>query len=182
MQLLLIILILISCEKKQEVKETLRPVKTTTMRVSDGFETYVFPGLSQSPYGSNLSFRVSGKVKSIPVQVGDVVRKNQIIARLDNTDYRLSLQQAKAQVDQISAQYTNARSNYVRIQSLYESESASRNELDQAMFERDASKAQLSQAKKQLEFERTGTVFLVGNMSTISSVCRSEYSKEKPNE
>ena len=170
----LLILLCFSCEKKLVEKEMLRPVKTTTVKISDGFEKFVFPGLSQSPYGSNLSFRVSGKIESIPVQVGDVVRKGQVLAKLDNSDYVLSLQQARAQVDQIGAQYINAKSNYERIQSLYESESASRNELDQAMFERDASKAQLDQARKQLELAKKNLSYTVlkspRNNCTISAI------------
>ena len=38
---LLIILAVISCQKKVEMKEVLRPVKTTTIKASDGLKTFV---------------------------------------------------------------------------------------------------------------------------------------------
>ena len=70
---LLIILAVISCQKV-EMKEVLRPVKTTTIKASDGFENFCFL-VFQSPYGSNLSFRLVELLSQFLFRL-DVVKKS----------------------------------------------------------------------------------------------------------
>ncbi|MBI1851875.1 MAG: efflux RND transporter periplasmic adaptor subunit [Planctomycetes bacterium] len=50
-----------------------------------------------------LSFKVPGRVQAIDVDLGSRVQKSQPIARLDPTDFRLRLEQAKAFVQQARA-------------------------------------------------------------------------------
>lgn len=52
---------------------------------------------------SNVSPKVSGKVTSVFTDVGDFVRKDQIIAKLDDTDARIRLRQLEAGVRQADA-------------------------------------------------------------------------------
>jgi RND family efflux transporter MFP subunit len=48
-------------------------------------------------------FKVAGRVTEIPVDLGTPVRKGQVLARLDPTDYRLRVQQAEAALRQVRA-------------------------------------------------------------------------------
>jgi multidrug efflux system membrane fusion protein len=57
-----------------------------------------FAGEVRSRYETILSFRVSGKVLARQVDVGDRVRKGQVLARLDQNDYRLAVQDLRAQL------------------------------------------------------------------------------------
>ena len=52
---------------------------------------------------------------SLPVSVGDVVRKGQTIARMDPTDYALELQNAQASAAQSRAQERNAKAKYFEV-------------------------------------------------------------------
>jgi membrane fusion protein, multidrug efflux system len=50
-----------------------------------------------------LSFKVAGRLSGIAVDLGSRVRKGQMIAQLDPTDFRLRLRQAEAALQQARA-------------------------------------------------------------------------------
>src|SRR4030095_9604985 len=52
---------------------------------------------------ATVSAKVPGRVKSIAVDLGSVVREGQIIAQLEQQDYQLRLQQAEAALAQARA-------------------------------------------------------------------------------
>jgi len=51
-----------------------------------------------------LSTKVSGRLASLDVAEGDVIKKGQVVARLETTDSELALQQARAERDQAGAE------------------------------------------------------------------------------
>ena len=53
------------------VEQRLRPVQYLTVGAPEAFRTRTFSGSSKSAQESKLSFKVSGTVVDIPVQVGD---------------------------------------------------------------------------------------------------------------
>jgi multidrug efflux system membrane fusion protein len=57
-----------------------------------------FAGEVRARYETILSFRVAGKVLARQVDVGDRVRKGQVLAQLDQNDYRLAVQDLRAQL------------------------------------------------------------------------------------
>jgi multidrug efflux pump subunit AcrA (membrane-fusion protein) len=58
---------------------------------------------------SDLAPLTSGRVIATPVDIGDYVRKGAVIARLDDRDAALRLEQAKAAVEQADAAYRQAQ-------------------------------------------------------------------------
>ncbi|MEU1734280.1 biotin/lipoyl-binding protein [Streptosporangium sp. NPDC020145] len=78
-------------------------------------------GAVESAQARSLGFGTNGTVKKIYVEVGDKVRKGQILARLDDSAARESLDAAAAALDSadddtstaaLYAQYVNARNTY----------------------------------------------------------------------
>ena len=65
-----------------------------------------------------LGFLVGGKIAAIPVDEGEALRKGQLIARLDSTDYYLARQMADIQVRE-------ARDQYQRLKLMHERHSLS---------------------------------------------------------
>ncbi len=53
---------------------------------------------------TNLSFQVSGKVINLQKDLGDEVKAGEILANLDDTDYRLNLKNISAQLESLKAQ------------------------------------------------------------------------------
>ncbi len=139
--LLSITLILLSCgsEKKQEVVESIRPVKYGKVLMSGDALSETFSGSAQSSKESKVSFKVSGTLNRLNVKVGDVVRKGQLIAKVDQTDYSVQYQQSVAnnkssetQIQSAKSQMINSRATYQRIEKLYENGSVSISEFEQA--------------------------------------------------
>ncbi|MFO0700939.1 MAG: efflux RND transporter periplasmic adaptor subunit [Nitrospira sp.] len=81
----------------EQPQQIVRPVKVS--RIADHADSVMsFAGDVQARYETILSFRVAGKLLTRHVDVGDRVRKGQLLARLDQNDYRLALQDLQAQL------------------------------------------------------------------------------------
>ena len=100
-------------------KEVIRPVKTVTLRSNGKGGLWQYYGTLQGGKRVDLSFRVSGPVRSIQVDKGASVKKGQLLATLDPRDYQTQLKQAQAQQNQAQAQYENAQADFKRYENLY---------------------------------------------------------------
>ncbi len=136
---------LLGCEEDvEEAPAPLRTVRTTVAASGDGDSTRTFSGVARAGEKSRLSFRVAGRVSRVDVNVGDEVSANQVIATLDDADFRLQIQQARASSANASAQLRSAEANYARTRALYENENASRAQLDSARAAAESARAQLA--------------------------------------
>lgn len=107
--------------KKAELpqKEVIRPVKTVTLRSNGKGGLWQYYGTLQGGKRVDLSFRVSGPIRSINVEKGASVKKGQLLATLDPRDYRTQLKQAQSSQAQAQAQYENAQADFKRYENLY---------------------------------------------------------------
>ena len=78
--------------------EVLRPVRTVEVRYGEAREANRYVGTVQSRHEVDQAFRVGGKVVERRVDVGDVVREGDVLAVLDDNDYRLAVQAAEQQL------------------------------------------------------------------------------------
>ena len=147
-------LVLASCQEEVEEPEVIRPVRYVTVEGSDAATQRTFSGVAKAGHESRLSFQVSGQVLSVPISVGDTVKKGQSIARMDSTDYALQLQNAQAAAAQSRAQERNAKATYERTQALYENQNASRQDLDADRTAYDSAKAGLESANQQIRLRQ----------------------------
>ena len=93
------------------------------VKMMDSYKiTREFPGKLLPAQQSNLAFEIPGKINVINVDIGDVVKKGQILAELDNREAIAQLKQAKAKYDlalQILNRYKDLRSEgHISIQDL----------------------------------------------------------------
>lgn len=88
---------------------------------------------------------VSGTIQSYPLKEGDLIEEGETIALIDPQAYRQQLVQAQAA-------YTVAQSTFDRIQRLYEAKATTQQNYEQALAQRDASKAQWELAQLQLDY------------------------------
>ena len=144
-------LIIPSCKEKEQATEIIRPVRYVQVFATGGSRVRTFPGVAQAGTESRLSFKVAGTVQRIAVRVGDRVQEGQIIAELDPYDYQLQVQQARAALLQAEAQARNANAAYSRTRSLYENNSASKQDLDSARMAYESANAMAQASSKQLE-------------------------------
>lgn len=150
--LLALALTAISCgESEPPPPKVMRPVRYEPVFATGGTRVRTFAGVAQAGVESDLSFKVAGTIERIPVKIGDEVRAGALIAKLDDQDYRLAMQQAQASLTRASAEARNAKASYDRVRALYEEGNASRTELDNARTASEAAAAQVSASEKQLE-------------------------------
>ncbi len=148
------VLAILGCEDEQEEPELIRPVRYVVVEGSDAATQRTYSGVSQAGQESRLSFQVSGQVLSVPINVGDTVKKGQTIARMDPTDYSLQLQNARSAAAQSRAQERNAKATYERTQALYENQNASRQDLDADRTGYESARAGLESANQQIQLRQ----------------------------
>ncbi len=86
-----------------------------------------------------LAPKISGRLEKIPVYIGDVVKPGQLVAALEDEEYRQQLKQAQAEFAVAEAELQerkdnldNARREYQRTVALHEKKIASASQLDAA--------------------------------------------------
>lgn len=160
-------------EKKEEAAApVIRPVKVVEIAGADQ-RKLTYSGSVQSRTEMNLGFRVAGKVNERAVDIGDRVRKGEVLARLDPTDYRLAVQAAEANLDAAAKAVETARLANERVRMLFKTNTVAQSQVDQAQLAYDqavasriAAEASLDQARNQLAYtelasDRDGIVSLV---------------------
>ncbi len=113
--LFILFILLQGCEKETvEEKKVIRPVRA--MQVSDviQFRQRQFPGTAKPTQEVDLAFRVSGPLIELPVNVGDIVSKDDVVARIDPRDYEVQLNNARGQLDRANANAKRAQSDFER--------------------------------------------------------------------
>jgi RND family efflux transporter MFP subunit len=148
-------MLLTGCDKEEEVMELpLRTVKHQAISYSTDKLVKTFSGVTKAELEANLSFRVSGRVDKIPVNVGDKLNKGQLVARLDGKDYFVLYEQAKAELAAAKASLRSAESEYNRTIGLYEKRNASKSQLDTTRASAESAKAQVKASSQQVEAAR----------------------------
>ena len=150
----LLTLILIQCGKKEIPSEIIRPVKTEQVFSSGGERTRTFSGIVQAGSQSKLSFKVSGTVQRVNVEIGSKVRAGQVLAELDPIDYEIQVKEAENARDQVHAREIQAQAQYERTRALYENRSASRSDLEAARAAYESAHEQDNIAKKRRKLAR----------------------------
>ena len=161
---------LFACNEKTEEQTVLiKPVKYEEIGYSTGIEIHTFPGVVNAEHEIKLSFKVGGTLNAVNVELGDKVKKGQLIASIDPIDYTIQTEQAKSQkegseanvqsaeanVKSAESQLINSRSTYERVEKLYENNSVAISEFQQAKAGLASAKAQFDAAKAQLTSAKT---------------------------
>jgi len=92
------------------IEASSRPVKTMLIGGEGAVDKRSFPAVVDAIQKANISFRVSGKIVKITVKEGDRVSKGQLLAQLDQTDFKITLKDRQANFDTADANYDRAKS------------------------------------------------------------------------
>lgn len=134
-------------KKDEESTTSPIPVRIGKPQLREDRESVSVSGTVTSPDApSNVSFLVSGRVVSVGPREGDYVKKGQILASIDPTDYRLDLARAKAQTDQTRVGYKRAEDEHRRMKMLYDSKSLAPNDYQKFKATYDSAAQQYEQA------------------------------------
>ncbi|WP_062616173.1 efflux RND transporter periplasmic adaptor subunit [Flammeovirga sp. SJP92] len=150
-----IVQLLGSCSKKEEQQEeVIRPVRYAEVYYSGGEAFQTFAGVSKAGTESQLSFRVSGVLTSINVVEGDVVKKGQLIATIDDSDAKIAFQQTVAQTQSAKVQLETMKASLDRTKKLYEANNVSLSEYEQAKNSFSSAKAAYKNSQQTEDLKR----------------------------
>jgi RND family efflux transporter MFP subunit len=135
----------------EEVPAEVRPVRTLTIENRDSSGNIVLTGRVQSQSEVNQAFRLDGQLIERTVEIGDTVRKGQLLARLDSQNEESGLQSAQAQLVAAQVLLVDARNNFVRMRDLVADAAVSRAAFDNAEAVLKTSEARVQSAQSQVE-------------------------------
>ena len=107
-------LALAGCSKPVEKVEEVRPVRAITMTPAATDTVAEFSGEIRARYESRLGFRVGGKIVQRKVDVGAVVKKGDLLMRLDSQDLQLAQSQANAALGAADSNLSLAKAELAR--------------------------------------------------------------------
>jgi RND family efflux transporter MFP subunit len=139
------------CNEAATQAPEVRPVRTTTVDPKPIPDDRRAVGEIKPRHESDLAFRIAGKVVSRDVDIGTSVRKGDLLARLDDQDYRNKLKAAQADLVAAQAVLTEAQAAEGRLRQLLSSGSTTRANYDGAMKNLRSAEAKLDSAKSGVE-------------------------------
>ncbi|WP_439814420.1 efflux RND transporter periplasmic adaptor subunit [Zavarzinia sp. CC-PAN008] len=158
-------------EPPQARQEVVRPVKVTTVALTDQTQVSTYSGDVWPRMLSDLGFRVGGRVTERLVRNGDRVKAGDVLARLDPEDLRLSRRRAREAQAAATADRDQAKLEFERARTLFQRGHIAKAELDRRQTALDMANAALARsgtetaiAGNQLDYatlvaDRDGVVF-----------------------
>ncbi|WFP62486.1 efflux RND transporter periplasmic adaptor subunit [Mesorhizobium sp. WSM4904] len=148
-----------SQEKAAVVQEVIRPVKVVEIGEAQSTRRLDYSGSVRARTEMNLGFRIAGKVTERLVDIGQHVNSGDVLARVDPSDYELSVKSAQASLDAAERQVETVDLARKRAEQLYAKNFAPKSQLDQATLSydqavatRDAARSTLAQAQNQVHY------------------------------
>lgn len=138
-------------EHKEEAVDNSPPIKVQVSKIteSNNGQFLSVSGKIQAVNSANLSTRMMGYVKKVHVNVGDKVKKGQLLVSINNTDLQAKKGQVNAGISQAKTAFNNAEKNYNRFKNLFESTSVTQKEMDDMTANYEMAKASLEAANQQ---------------------------------
>ncbi|MBT8087986.1 MAG: efflux RND transporter periplasmic adaptor subunit [Gammaproteobacteria bacterium] len=169
--LLLVTLLVAACDDPEPAAEDrLRPVRYVTVNDDRVSRDRSFSGTSKSSLESRLSFKVAGTIMNMPVQIGQRLEADELIAELDPASYILQMQQAQASLVEAQANNRRASANYERTKGLYANSNASLNDLESARAQAESAQATVAAMSKALEIARLNVSYTKLRSDTACSI------------
>lgn len=111
------------------------------------YETIRLDGVIEAVQTSTVSAQTSGKVQNLPFDVDDTVKVGDLIVKLEDSEQRARLNQAKGSLQEAEANQKNALQQFRRVEEIYQQGYVSRQEFDQAQNNLAAARARLERAR-----------------------------------
>lgn len=145
---------LLACSPEKPPAEAPRPVLVARPGGGAAAALTAYAGEIRARQESPLSFRVGGNLVRRDVDVGDRVKRGQLLALLDPGDFRLQAQAAQAQYAAANAELERARAEAARYAALAKDQLVSRSALDAQTTALRAAEGQARAARAQLDVAR----------------------------
>ncbi len=161
-------LLLAGCKQETEAKAPApRPVRTVTAEKSEVGETVVFTGQILAENEASLAFRIGGRIIERLAGVGDNVKVDQILAKLDPQDEQNALRSARAALSAAQGTLVQARNTFDRQNTLLQRGFTTKALFDDAQRALRTAQSQVDDAEAQLQIaeDRLSHTELKSNVS-----------------
>jgi len=140
---IVMLLTLGGCGEPEPEREIIRPVQAVKVGDMGELQRRGFPGRAQATQEIDLAFRVQGPLITRPVNVGDVVKTGDVVARIDPRDFEVNLRNVEAQLSKARAALERAAGDFRRQQNIFNTDPGATSEsaVDRAREERDRASA-----------------------------------------
>ncbi len=165
------------CQRAAPVPhDELRPVRTQVVGAQAGSVGAVYSGEVQARHEARLGFQTSGRVVARLVELGSVVRRGQVLMRLDPAQETLHLSAAAADVDAARHRVAQNRIDVQRTEQLLARQFASQAELDQQRLALAEAESQLrgALAQQQIKANQRGYTELLADRDGVVSALNAE--------
>ncbi len=159
--LLIILLTFLGCTKKNEEMKNKqkqnRPIAVVIDIAKKNDVPIIFETFGQiTPQNSvNITSKVSGKIEKLFFKEGDLVKKGQILAKIDCAPLEKSINQAEAILKKDMATLENAQKNAKRFEELVQKGYAAQVDLDNAQTALNTAMATVEADRANLEYLKT---------------------------
>lgn len=171
-----------ACSQNEPTIDALRPVRTIELRYGSATETNRYAGTVRARHEVDQAFRVGGRVTQRLVDVGQRVHEGDVLAVLDDTDYRLAEEAAQQQLVAAKAKARQAESDRRRLQDLKGDGSVSVSDDEHAQSGALASQASAEAETRGLELARNRLKYTVlhASQSGVITAVRFEVGQVIP--
>ena len=133
--LLCIAVVLTACKEETEITKIIRPIEAITVGEQSAEQIGKYSGIVAAVESSSLSFEISGQVESVEVDIGDSVKKGQVLAVLDPEPYQLDLNAAEAELVTAKNNIAKTQAEYERQQRLFEQGAGAESRMEVAEYD-----------------------------------------------
>lgn len=112
------------------------------------------PAILQWSHRVELSVPVSGVVRSVNVDVGDQVKKGQVLLTLDGGIYQAKVAETQAAIVRLQAEAVEAKRDLLRVQELYARTVVASADLDLAKLKNTRAESMLEEARANLRLNQ----------------------------
>ena len=129
-----IVLLLPGCKKAQTTESPSPPLVEVAKVIERDVPVYSEWTASTDGFvNATIRAQVQGYLISRDYREGDVVRKGQVLFKIDPRSFQATLEQAKGQLTEQRARWETAKANLERIKPLVEQNAVSKKDLDDAV-------------------------------------------------
>jgi RND family efflux transporter MFP subunit len=145
---------LTACKEKVEIVEVVRPIKTITVSQQAAEQVRKFSGQVAAVDSSGLSFQVGGQVESVEVDIGDHVKKGQVLAVLDPEPYQLDVDATEAELIKARDHVTQTKAEYERQKRIFEQGAGAQRYVEVAEYQYKAARSAVDYQIAKLDLAR----------------------------
>lgn len=151
--LLMIAFLLTACKQSPPAQKNVVPfVKVFHVPESEDTGQRTFPGMVDASQKADLSFLVAGRLIELSVKEGEKIGNGQLIAKLDPTDYEITVGETKSRLERAETQLN-------RTAKLLEKQFASQKEYDTEKTAVDVARAKYELAQQNLRYTKIHAPF-----------------------